>query len=439
MKDIMRDILQERKKGKAAGIPSYCTANPQVLKAILIHAAETGRTVLVEATANQVNQFGGYTGMTPEDYRNFIYDIAKETGCPKDKIILGGDHLGPLTWADEDEDTAMEKARELVRQFTAAGYTKIHLDTSMRLKNDDSEKPLSDQTVARRGVELYKVSMEAYEQLKKTCPDAKRPSYIIGSEVPIPGGSQESEERLNVTSPSALKHTLDAYETEFERQGAKNGMKDVIAVVVQPGVEFGNNEVHIYSRSAAEDLCSECAKNPEIMLEGHSTDYQPVEALREMVEDGVGILKVGPQLTFAFREALFALSHIEQALTDERGMICGRRPVNFPDVMEKVMMTDPRNWKNHYHGSSLQQLIDRKYSLSDRCRYYFSTDEIQDAIKRLYENIDAAGIPLGLLHQYLPAQYEKVLCRSIPAKAEELVNDHIREVLLRYESAVYMQ
>lgn len=172
------------------------------------------------------------------------------------------------------------------------------------------------------------------------------------------------------------------------------------------------------------------------MLEGHSTDYQPKEALKKMVEDGVGILKVGPQITFAFREALFALSHIENAMLDEKGMIGERKPVYFPDIMEKIMLAQPKDWIKHYHGNETEKRIDRKFSLSDRCRYYFSTEEIQEAIARLYENIDAVSIPLGLLHQYLPVQYEKVLNGSLDAKAESLVTDHIREVFLQYEYAV---
>ena len=96
MKDFIKNILEERKKGHSLGIPSYCTANKQVIKSILLHAKETKHTVLLEATSNQVNQFGGYTGMKPIDYKNYVYSLAEEIGCPKEYIILGGDHLGPL-------------------------------------------------------------------------------------------------------------------------------------------------------------------------------------------------------------------------------------------------------------------------------------------------------------------------------------------------------
>ena len=51
--------------------------------------------VLIEATANQVNQYGGYSGMTPSGFRDYVHTIAARVGFPQKYIILGGDHLGP--------------------------------------------------------------------------------------------------------------------------------------------------------------------------------------------------------------------------------------------------------------------------------------------------------------------------------------------------------
>ena len=329
----------------------------------------------------------------------------------------------------------MDKAKELVRLFTLAGYTKIHLDTSMRLGSDSPSEDLKDETIARRGVELYKVSLEAYEELLKENPKAPMPSYIIGSEVPIPGGTQEAEDSIEVTKPDALIHTLEAYKKEFERQGVKEGFANVVAVVVQPGVEFGDNEVHVYDRNKAKDLCLVCENTP-VMFEGHSTDYQPKKALKEMVEDGVGILKVGPQLTFAFREAIFALSSIEEALLDKDGLIAGRKPAKFPEILEELMLNNPADWEKHYHGSEYKKKIERKYSLSDRCRYYMSDKRIEEAIKILYENIDSADIQLGLLHQFMPVQCDRVIEGSLAFKADDLVVDYIKDVIKVYEYAV---
>ena len=109
--DALRKILQNRQAGmKYAGIPSFCTANELVIEACLRQAQRFDDYVLVEATANQVNQFGGYTGMLPADFRDFVYAIADRNGFDREKLILGGDHLGPLTWQNEPEESAMAKS-----------------------------------------------------------------------------------------------------------------------------------------------------------------------------------------------------------------------------------------------------------------------------------------------------------------------------------------
>jgi tagatose-1,6-bisphosphate aldolase non-catalytic subunit AgaZ/GatZ len=41
-----------------------------------LKALQPNTEVLIEATCNQVNQDGGYTGMTPADFRRFVEDIA---------------------------------------------------------------------------------------------------------------------------------------------------------------------------------------------------------------------------------------------------------------------------------------------------------------------------------------------------------------------------
>ena len=134
--DTMHDMIYKRNMGIHCGIPSYCTANGLVIEACLQQGKRFGDDILIEGTANQVNQFGGYTGMTPADFRDFVYELADKVGFPRERVVLGGDHLGPLTWCKEPESSAMQKAEDLVRAFVLAGYKKIHLDTSMRLGDD---------------------------------------------------------------------------------------------------------------------------------------------------------------------------------------------------------------------------------------------------------------------------------------------------------------
>lgn len=429
----MSDHLLKLTCSDSAGMPSYCTANPLALEACMRSAAASGRPLLIEATANQVNQFGGYTGMKPADFKKMIFDMAEAVGLSAELIILGGDHLGPLVWSKENAESAMAKAEELVRAYVEAGFEKIHLDTSMRLGDDDPNLPLSDETIAERGARLCRVCEEAWLKLRGRDPSAPHPAYIIGSEVPIPGGATEKEEHISVTSPAALKATYETYKAVFARRGLEDAWPYVIGIVVQPGVEFGDEDFFVYDRDKAAELTS-CARGlGSIVLEGHSTDYQPRQALRRMVEDRIAILKVGPALTFAVREALFALSHIETEL------VAAEKRADLPCVMETLMLDDPSNWERHYHGSPEQLKLKRKYSFSDRCRYYFACDKFIEATERLFENLDSIDIPLPLLHQYMPLAYDAVSLGRIEKKAKALVLEHVMNVLRDYEYAAYGQ
>ena len=423
-------MMEQRSKGIKCGIPSYCTANELVLEAALIRARETGRPVLIEATANQVNQFGGYTGMKPADFYAKVLALAEKTGVRESDLILAGDHLGPLTWQDLPEKEAMANAEELVREYVLAGFTKIHLDTSMKVA-DDPEGILSTQIIARRGARLYKVCMDAYEELKQSRPGAMRPVFIIGSEVPIPGGAQEQEDTLAVTRPEAFADTVRTYQQAFTEAGFPEGMKDVIAVVVQPGVEFGDDQVFYYDHEAARELCAELKNHPGIAFEGHSTDYQSPECLRAMVEDGIVILKVGPALTFGLREALFALSMMEKELVPEADQ------AGFIETLEEVMLADPGNWKKHYHGNERELALARKYSYSDRARYYIGQEKVQRSIAKLFENLRSTGIPMNMLHQYMPLQYLKIRSGKLTADPKALAMDGAVQFMQDYEAAAF--
>lgn len=430
-KHPLQVMMDRRRNGEKIGIPSYCSANKYVLEAALKRAKKLNQPTLIEATANQVNQFGGYTGMLPIDFKNFVMGMAKELGVDESLVILGGDHLGPLTWVNETEAEAMAKSEELVRQFVLAGFTKIHLDTSMKLGDDSKEEMLATEVIARRGVKLYKVCMEAYDELLKTNPDAMRPVFIIGSEVPIPGGAQEEEEGISVTKPESFRDTVDTYKRIFAEEGVEDAWSDIIAVVVQPGVEFGDAQVFYYDSEAATALTDSLKDYPEIVFEGHSTDYQSKKCLKAMVEDGIAILKVGPALTFGLREALFTLDKIEEALVPEE------KRAHFVDVLEEVMLANPKNWQKHYHGTEEELAFARKYSFSDRARYYIGEEKVQNSIDKLLANLDETGIPMSILHQYLPKQYDKVVAGELENKPVELIKDGVVLYMEDYEYAAY--
>lgn len=422
----LRGLAAQRRAGIFCGVPSFCTANPLVIEACLEQALPTGDWVLIEATANQVNQYGGYTGMTPADFRVFVEQIADRVGFPRERLILGGDHLGPLTWTDEPESAAMEKARELVRAYVLAGFEKIHLDTSMALADDPSGRRLPDETVARRGAALYAACEQARRELGE---DAPRPVYVIGSEVPIPGGAQRAEGGPAVTRPEDLLGTVRTYHQVFHACGLDDAFRDILAVVVQPGVEFGDDEVYLFDPAAAAELSAAAASLDGIVLEGHSTDYQTPEALRAMVKAGIPILKVGPALTFALREALFALSLME------RELVSPERQARLMEKLEQAMLDRPGDWEHHYHGTPAQQRLKRRYSYSDRSRYYLAAPELRAAVEKLFANLDAVHIPQGMLHQYMPRQHRLVLEGRLQPTAAALAKSAVAAVAEEYRAA----
>ena len=329
-------ILGKREKGERAGIYSVCSANLFVIEAAMERALETGTHVLIEATANQVNQYGGYTGMTPDDFAAFVHVIADKTGLPKKQLILGGDHLGPLTWQGEPEKSAMEKSKELIRRFVEAGFTKIHIDTSMMLADDDKTKKLSDKVIAKRAALLANAAEEVYTSDPLV--------YVIGSEVPVPGGAQENDEEISVTTAEQFEQTMEAFEKEFKAKGLVDAFSRIVGVVVQPGVEFSDEGVTPYNREKARELCAGLKKRPGLVFEGHSTDYQTRECLRLMVEDGIAILKVGPALTYALRQALFALNDIENELLSGKDAGHSGKGIGISgirDVLETAMFGKP--------------------------------------------------------------------------------------------------
>lgn len=429
----LKELVKFQKNGVAKGIYSACSANEYVIEAVLERALLEKNYALIEATANQVNQFGGYTGMKPQDFKNFVLSIAKRKDFPTDKLILGGDHLGPLTWINENSTEAMNKSIELIREYVLAGFTKIHIDTSMHLASDDKNKPLNTDIIAERGAILCREAENAYNELLEINPDSVQPVYIIGSEVPIPGGSQEKEDNVKVTKVEDFKNTIESFNRAFLKYDLKNGWENVIGVVVQPGVEFGDVNVHDYNRDAAKELTNALKNYPNIVFEGHSTDYQTADSLKKMVEDGIAILKVGPALTFALREGLFALNYIENELFKYSPEI---ELSNFINVLDTAMVRYPNNWRNHYHGDANNIRFSRKFSMSDRCRYYLPIPEVQEATKLMINNLMSREIPLALIDQFMPIQGKRIRCGIIKNEPEALLKDVINNYIDDYIYAV---
>ena len=105
-------LVSKHKSGKAIGLTSVCSANLYVIKAAILNAKKYNQILLIESTSNQVDQFGGYTGITPHQFRTLVFNLANDLAFPIENLILGGDHLGPNRWQNENSNSAMQKAKD---------------------------------------------------------------------------------------------------------------------------------------------------------------------------------------------------------------------------------------------------------------------------------------------------------------------------------------
>lgn len=431
--DKFVQILADNRAGKGTGIYSICSAQSTVLEASMLQAKADGSVVLIESTSNQVDQFGGYTGMKPADFVAYVNGIAEKVGYDKENIILGGDHLGPNGWQSEPAEEAMAKADVLIAEYVKAGYQKIHLDASMFLADDEGDRhaALADDVVAARAARLCKIAEETHAEF---CAGQAKPVYVIGTEVPIPGGAQEEEDVVVPTTPEDAVKTIEVTKAAFEAAGLTEAWERVYGVVVQPGVEFGDDQVFHYNREAAQGLSTEIMKYDRFIYEAHSTDYQSETGLSKLVEDHYCILKVGPWLTFGYREGLFALAMIEEEMLAPKGVETSK----LREVIDAVMVEQPNYWQKYYPGDDITQAYKRKYSFSDRSRYYWPNEKIQAAVAKLISNLKENAISLSLLSQYMPNQYNAVSEGTIENDVEQIIINRTQDVIGIYARACNM-
>ncbi len=424
----MLAVVADQRRGIPRGITSVCSAHPVVLRAAFEQALEDGSVVLVESTSNQVNQDGGYSGLRPAEFVGALHRLAAEAGLPPGRLVLGGDHLGPHPWRALDAASAMERAREMVRDYARAGYAKLHLDASATCAGDP--KALPDELAAARTAELAAAAESAREQRPAEWP---APLYVIGTEVPPPGGrSSEQGGRPAVTRAVDAAEAIALTRNAFAARGLQRAWERVVAVVVQPGVEFGDETVYGYERAQALPLRVLAESHKGLLYEAHSTDYQPEASLRALVEDHFAVLKVGPELTFAFREAVFALAEIERELLGRRAP---ERLSGLRAVLDEAMRRDPRHWQSFYAGDGEEARLRRAFSRSDRCRYYWPRPEVAAALERLFSNLEAQPLPIGLVSQYLPEAVGSAAETPAAELPRRVARQRVRRVLARYARA----
>lgn len=384
MSDILHNIIARNRAGETCAIPSVCSAHPEVLRASLMLAERLNRPVVIEATSNQVNQDGGYTGMTPADFIGFVTDIADSAGVRRDRIIFGGDHLGPQAWRKGSAEAAMAKARRMVADYVAAGFGKIHLDCSEGCAGEPDQ--LGDAVAAARAADLARAALNAAANPQSLI-------FVIGTEVPPPGGARADEHGdITPTTPASAAATLAAHREAFISAGLETVLPQIGGLVVQPGVEFSPMAVHHMPMARDPGLKAVLRDWPGVCLEAHSTDYQHPKVFPRLAELGFAFQKVGPALTFAYREAVYALD----SLVRMAGWVTSEP---LPEVMEQLMLADPRYWQGHYRGDSGDLRVERHFGLADRIRYYWPEPAAKAAVSQLLMTLKGRILPEPLLAQ----------------------------------------
>lgn len=421
MKEL-RDLIARNRAGSGEAMPSVCSAHPDVIAASVLLAQERGVPLLIEATSNQVNQFGGYTGMRPVDFTRFVRAICVRVGAPDQPLLFGGDHLGPQVWRSQPAEVAMGHARDLVEAYVRAGFTKIHLDCSEGCAGEPAQ--VSDEVSAARAAELAGICEAAAE-------DPSSLSYVYGTEVPPPGGARAEEggQGIEPTTPESALATIDAHRRRFEALGLFDAWQRAVGLVVQPGLEFAPDHLHRFDPATPDRLSPVLQDVPGLSFEAHSTDYQTPAVYPELGRRHFAVLKVGPALTHAYRQAVYALD----ALSDWIG-IASDRP-RLPAVMEGLMLAEPGNWSKHYSGSDAQLRLLRHFSYADRIRYYWTQTAAVEAVQRLMTGLGETRPPGMVLEQFFaPALLARAehFAAAVPDWRTALVYAHIQDELAPY-------
>ena len=413
MSEILRNIIARNNASECIAIPSVCSANPEVISASLQLASSLNRPLVIEATSNQVNQFGGYTGMDAQAFVAFIEELKSKNKIAPNLIELGGDHLGPQVWKTETADMAMAKARKLVSDYVRAGVKKIHLDCS---EGCAGEPPFVDnETAAERAASLAVCCLNAVSAPEELL-------FVIGTEVPPPGGARLDENgHVIPTSPESAAKTLIAHRNAFENKGIVNLWPQVSGLVVQPGVEFGPDQIFNLPAHLNLGFRNIISDYPGICLEAHSTDYQPPETFLKLAKMGFAFQKVGPALTFALRKALYAIDEIVQKLSPSS--------VALPMVMEAAMRENPKHWRSYY---SEEDTFKWHFSYADRIRYYWPLPVVQKAVENLISTFDELKVSKQILAKHFSTA---VLDRSeglASSHGRAIVRSEVQSALLPY-------
>jgi D-tagatose-1,6-bisphosphate aldolase subunit GatZ/KbaZ len=103
------------------------------------------------------------------------------------------------------------------------------------------------------------------------------------------------------------------------------------------------------------------------------------------------------------------------------------------------MLDTPKYWQAFYQSFEKNQPLYRRFSYSDRIRYYWPDEKIRSASKLRFSNLESVDIPLPLISQFMPQQYDAIRAGNLDNSPTALVKAKIKQVTQIYAEACRQQ
>ena len=346
---------------KQKALPSFCTANFDVIESIFYYCNLNKLPCLIECTSNQVNQEGGYSNHTPKTFVKKINKLKKKIRLNQSQLFLGGDHLGPLPWKNSSSKIALNNSINLINKFLNKKFDKIHIDTSIKCKND---RLINSKKIFNRTLKILNST-----SIKKKINNI---FLIIGTEVPLSGSDDNKNiiiTHLKQIQNESLRFIKFLNDQKFKRK--KFGL------VVEPGMKYMNSSIKKPLLKTFFKKREFSVKN-NFVFEAHSTDYQPLKILNKLVDNNFKFLKVGPELTYNYSRALYLMNNIEKKFYKKKES----------EIKKNILLSMRQNkkyWKDYYNNRDNKLLLNSKL---DRSRYYLNCKNVKNSINILKNNIN---------------------------------------------------
>ena len=421
---LLIDIMEANCRGERKGIYAVGSHNSTILEVCFQQALVDGSPVLLEISANMLVLPGQSGKTSPADFINRIKHIAAEAEFPQDRLFFGVNDLSPSLWQDESDESALNKTCELISDIVDLGINKMGIHAGELLKGDPVGETLAQEIIIARETVLYQAAERAAVKL----PGEKKPLYVIG----VHPRQGTKEDQMNIVRKEDVEIAVDQFAQTAEAAGLPEIKERLLAVRIFLGNGYDSESVIPFDSSLLKELGGCVCGDRSVVLEALQTDFQSQTVLNQLVGNHFAFLSVGLELTYTMREALFSLALMEnETMIGKPGVYLS----NFIIELDRAMQSAPHHWQEYYTGNGFEQLVARKYSFYDRSRFFLENKDVRKMRKRLYDNLTANPVPLTVLRQFMPRQYERVTAGELENKPKALVMDAIRYALHRYSRA----